>query len=270
MRLALIATLALALGSAGCGGAGGDVVWPISGEPEPDADTITSPFGPRDQSGTYDFHAGVDFPVPEGTRVHAIKAGVVEKVVEWDGKPGPGNWVLLDHGDGEKSAYLHLSKTSVKAGDSVEAGAPLGRSGSVGASSAHLHLNYMVGVQGNGADEAVARNVLELLPHEDAPALEIEFSDAAVALDAPLHAMTIQSITVEGEGQSRTLDYAEVVATGNPDRDDPTQSGLGIEVTNTDSGRFTLTLRPDPADFMPSQVIITDIEGELQVFDRAP
>ena len=42
-----------------------------------DADIIRSPYGPRDQSGTYDFHAGVDFHVPEGTKVRAIKSGTV-------------------------------------------------------------------------------------------------------------------------------------------------------------------------------------------------
>lgn len=269
MRFAFV--LAFALGSVGCGGPAGDVVWPISGAATPDADTITSPFGPRDQSGDYDFHAGVDFPVPEGTKIHAIKAGEVEKVEAWDGdKKGPGNWVLIDHGDGEKSSYLHLSKTSVNAGDLVEAGAVLGRSGSTGSNSAHLHLTYMLGVDHKGADEAVAHNLLELLPHADMPALELEFTDTAVGINVPIYPMTIQSITVEGEGQARTIDYAEIVAMGNPDRDNQLQSGLEIEVTDIDSERFRLTLGVEPADFAPAQVIVTDIDGEQLVFNRAP
>ncbi|KIG17601.1 putative metalloendopeptidase [Enhygromyxa salina] len=270
MRLARSATLALALalalGSTTCGGPDGDIVWPISGSAKPDADTIAAPFGPRDQSGKYDFHAGTDFPVPEGTKIHAIKAGEIEKVVDWDGKTGPGNWVLIDHGGGEKSAYLHMSKTSVKAGEFVEAGAVLGRSGSVGANSEHLHLNYMVGVQSNGADEAVARNVLELLPHGQMPPLEVTFSDTAVELRVPIQIMTIQTITVAGAGESRTLDYAGVLAMGNPDRDDPSQSGLTVAVTDADDGRFTLTLAVQAPSFIPTQVIVTDIDGESSTY----
>jgi murein DD-endopeptidase MepM/ murein hydrolase activator NlpD len=269
MRLALSATLALLLGTTACGPEG-DIVWPISGSAEPDADPIAAPFGPRLQSGSYDFHAGTDFPVPEGTKVHAIKAGEVEKVVEWDGNTGPGNWVLIDHGGGEKSAYLHLSKTSVEAGDTVKPGATLGRSGSTGTGAEHLHLNYMVGVEQNGADESVARNVLELLPHAQMPPLEVGFSDAAVTLVVPIQIMTIQAITVAGEGQARTLDYAEVVAMGNPDRDNPGQFGLRIVVTDRDDGRFDLTLNVDPPDFAPTQVSVTDVDGELLVFERGP
>ncbi|PRP99356.1 M23 family metallopeptidase [Enhygromyxa salina] len=269
MRLARLTTLTLALGSTTCGGAGGDIVWPISGKARLDADRIGAPFGPRDQSGKYDFHAGTDFPVPEGTKIRAIKAGEIEKVVEWDGTTGPGNWVLIDHGGGEKSAYLHMSKTSVKAGQFVEAGATLGRSGSAGSSSPHLHLNYMVGVQGNGADESLARNVLELLPHAEMPPLEVEFGDAAVALVVPIQVMTIQTITVEGEGESRTLDYAEVVGKGNPARDYRSQSGLTIGVDDGDDGRFRLELEIDAPSFTPTQVIVVDIDGETSVFERS-
>jgi murein DD-endopeptidase MepM/ murein hydrolase activator NlpD len=283
MRLAL--SLVLVLASTSCGGGGygdgdgdgdGDggaakgVVWPISGSSQPDADTVSAPFGPRDQSGDYDFHAGIDLPIPEGTPIHAIKAGEVEKIEAWDGDTGPGNWVLIDHGDGEKSAYLHFSETSVQAGDIVNAGAVLGRSGSTGAKSPHLHLTYMRDVYSNGADEDLAHNVLKILPHTAMPALVVEFTDLAVALDVPIYPMTIQSITVAGEGGSRTIDYAEIVALGNPDRDDQDQSGLEIEVTDIDDTLFRLTLGVDPPDFAPTQVILTDIDGGQLMFERAP
>jgi murein DD-endopeptidase MepM/ murein hydrolase activator NlpD len=271
MRLVPFATLALTLilATVGCG-SGADIVWPLSGSSERDADVIGAPFGPRLQSDDYDFHAGTDFPTPEGTKVRAIKAGVVEKLEEWDGGTGSGNWVLIDHGDGEKSGYLHLSKFSVKAGDAVEAGTVLGRSGSTGSKSPHLHLNYMLDVDHKGADEARGHNVLELLPHAEAPALEPEFTDVAVTLHLSIQIMTIQTITVEGEGQSRTVDYAEILAMGNPDRDDPTQAGLTMAVIETDDGRFTLTLTPEPPGFTPERVTVSDIDGELLVFERAP
>lgn len=251
----------LALLTGACGRA--DVVWPISGDADPDADVVSSPFGPRDQSGEHDFHAGVDFPVPEGTKVRAIKAGTVEKVETDDGGTGPGNWVLVDHGDGEKSAYLHLSKISVRAGASVEAGTTLGRSGKTGTSAAHLHLNYMVGVESNGADEAFARNPLELLPHTQMPTPIVEFTDASVVLDVAVHPMTIQSITVEGGGETRTVDYAQVLALGNPARDEPTQFGLHLAVADTSADRFTLTLTPEPASFVPERVLVHDYLGDV-------
>lgn len=254
-------TLVLALLASACGRA--DVVWPISGDADADADAISSAFGPRDQSGAHDFHAGVDFPVPEGTKVHAIKAGTVEKIESHDGGTGPGNWVLVDHGGGEKSAYLHLSKISVAAGDGVEAGTTLGRSGTTGSSTPHLHLNYMVGVEGNGADEGFARNPLELLPHTAMPTPSVEFTDASVVLDVAVKSMTIQSITVEGGGESRTVDYAQVLALGNPMRDEPTQFGLHLAVADTSDARFTLTLTPDPASFVPERVLVHDFLGEL-------
>lgn len=240
----------------------GDVVWPISKSAELDADVVSAPFGPRDQSGNYDFHAGIDFPVPEGTKVHAIKAGTVEKVEKHDGGTGPGNWVLIDHGDGEKSAYLHLSKISVKAGESVQPGTKLGRSGSTGASSPHLHFNYMVGVDHAGADEAQAHNPLELLPHAPMPTPTASFTNQAVILDVAIHPMTIQTLTVEGEGQSRTVDYADVLALGNPERDDPVQSGLRLAVGETEAGQFTLTLTPVPP-FRPTRVVALDYAGEV-------
>lgn len=251
----------LALLTSACGRA--DVVWPISGAADADADVISSAFGPRDQSGVHDFHAGVDFPVPEGTKVHAIKAGTVEKIESDDGGTGPGNWVLVDHGGGEKSAYLHLSKISVAAGDSVEAGTTLGRSGTTGASTPHLHFNYMVGVDGNGADEGLARNPLELLPHTAMPTPMVEFKDASVVLDVAIQPMTIQSITVEGDGESRTVDYAQVLALGNPARDEPTQFGLHLAVADSGDDRFALTLTPDPATFVPDRVLVHDYLGEL-------
>ncbi|PRP93165.1 Glycyl-glycine endopeptidase ALE-1 precursor [Enhygromyxa salina] len=266
MRLELAATIFLTTLSLGCGSE--EVVWPIANSAESDADQVSAPFGPRDQSGSYDFHAGIDFPVPEGTKVRAIKAGTVEKTVEWNGQTGPGNWVLIDHGGGEKSAYLHLSKISVDAGDTVNAGTTLGRSGSTGSSSEHLHMNYMLGVEHKGADESLAHNPLELLPHADMPTPGVEFNGNAVVLDIPDHPMTIQAITLEGGGESRTVDYADVVAVGNPDRDTQTQFGLHLEIGESDPGRFTLTLRPSPANFTPERVIVEDYAGELVLDEK--
>jgi murein DD-endopeptidase MepM/ murein hydrolase activator NlpD len=241
-----------------------ELVWPIANSSEEDADIITSPYGPRDQSGEYDFHAGVDFALPEGTKVRAIKAGTIEKAEEWDGEDGTGTWVLVDHGGGEKSAYLHLSKISVQQGESVHAGQVIGRSGSTGNTSPHLHLTYMVGVDHDGADEARARNLLELLPHSPMPEPTVSFTADSVVVLATVMPMTIQHIRLEGAGQVREVDYADIAALGNPDRDEQTQSGLWIGVVDVnDDEAFEMTLRPDPPDFVPERVVLTDFDGEV-------
>lgn len=244
-----------------------EVAWPISGDDALDADAINSPFGPRDQGGKYDFHAGVDFPVPEGTKVRAIKAGVVEKLEDDDGGTGPGNWVLIDHGDGEKSSYLHLSKFRTKAGDAVEAGEVIGLSGTTGTSSPHLHLTYMVGVEGNGADESMARNPLELLPHTEMPAppptnIVLDATDGSLTAFVDLVAMPmiVQRIVVEGDGVARVVDYADILALGNPARDEQLQSGVWLSVTKVEEGRFTLGLRGDGFDI--TKVELYDYAGE--------
>lgn len=83
-------------------------------------------------------HSGLDFGVPTGTRVVAPAAGVVVLA------DGPftleGNLVLLDHGMGLVSAFLHLSRIDVKVGDVVAAGSPIGAVGATGrATGPHLH-----------------------------------------------------------------------------------------------------------------------------------
>jgi murein DD-endopeptidase MepM/ murein hydrolase activator NlpD len=83
-------------------------------------------------------HSGLDFGVPPGTPVVAPAAGVVVLA------DGPftleGNLVLLDHGMGLVSAFLHLSRIDVKVGDVVAAGSPIGAVGRTGrATGPHLH-----------------------------------------------------------------------------------------------------------------------------------
>jgi murein DD-endopeptidase MepM/ murein hydrolase activator NlpD len=57
-----------------------------------------------------------------------------------------GNCVIVDHGLGVQSLYAHLSSIDVKAGDSVDRGQTLGRSGMTGlAGGDHLHFTMLVG-----------------------------------------------------------------------------------------------------------------------------
>ncbi len=84
-------------------------------------------------------HYGTDVAAPEGTPVTAVAGGTVTFV-----HPGMyfnGKTVLIDHGLGLRSVYIHLSETSVKAGDRVMAGARIGAIGATGrATGPHLHF----------------------------------------------------------------------------------------------------------------------------------
>lgn len=101
---------------------------------------ITSPFGRgREFNGRVTSqHLGTDFAGAVGAPVRAVNRGVVRIV---DAFYLGGNVVYLDHGAGLLTAYLHLSKSSVTAGDTVERGAVIGRVGATGrVTGPHLHL----------------------------------------------------------------------------------------------------------------------------------
>jgi hypothetical protein len=83
-------------------------------------------------------HLGLDYGVPTGTVVHAVNHGTVilARPLFFEG-----NCVVLDHGQGLMSLYLHLSQFSVKEGDEVAPGQVIGLSGGTGrATGPHLHL----------------------------------------------------------------------------------------------------------------------------------
>ena len=83
-------------------------------------------------------HQGLDFAVGPGTPVHAINDGVVllARPLFFEG-----NCVVIDHGQGLLSLYLHLSEFKVKEGEEVHSGDLIALSGGTGrASGPHLHL----------------------------------------------------------------------------------------------------------------------------------
>lgn len=83
-------------------------------------------------------HQGLDFAVPTGTPIAALNAGTVllARPLYFEG-----NCVVLDHGQGLLTLYLHLSEFKVKEGDKVERGQVIGLSGSTGrATGPHLHI----------------------------------------------------------------------------------------------------------------------------------
>lgn len=88
-------------------------------------------------------HLGFDLASTSATPVLAANRGKVV-FAGWLGIYG--NCVILDHGMGLQSIYAHLSVVSVKAGDMLNQGDRLGRSGSTGlAGGDHLHFTTLLG-----------------------------------------------------------------------------------------------------------------------------
>ena len=88
-------------------------------------------------------HPGVDFAVPTGSPVYAVDAGLVI-FAGWSDL-GYGNTIVIDHGNGYKTLYAHLSQVSEYCGAVVTAGKVIGLSGSTGNSSGpHLHFEVRV------------------------------------------------------------------------------------------------------------------------------
>ena len=83
-------------------------------------------------------HQGLDYRVPTGTPVAAMNQGTVllARFLYFEG-----NCVVIDHGQGLLTLYLHLSEIKVKEGDSVKRGEIIGLSGGTGrATGPHLHV----------------------------------------------------------------------------------------------------------------------------------
>lgn len=112
-------------------------------------------------NGTFSHHNehAIDFVMPEGTRVSAMREGVVAEVIEHNKTGCPhqsclrmANSVLIYHEDGTFARYSHLKFKGAKVavGDEVEVGDIIGLSGNTGWSSEpHLHFTIFEIAEGN-------------------------------------------------------------------------------------------------------------------------
>ena len=111
----------------------GPFQWPVTGR-------VSGVYGSqRIYNGTAKSpHSGLDVAVPKGTPVHAPAGGIITFA-----KPDlylTGGTVLIDHGHGLSSNFLHLSKLDVRVGDRVETGQVIGLVGATGrATGPHMH-----------------------------------------------------------------------------------------------------------------------------------
>ncbi len=115
----------------------GKFIWPVSGP-------ITDYFGPRESptAGASSNHMGIDIGCSYGVPIAAADAGVVT-VAEW-GESG-GNYVMIDHGNGFVTMYLHNSSLAVSVGDVVSQGQTIAYAGSTGYSTGtHCHFSVFL------------------------------------------------------------------------------------------------------------------------------
>lgn len=112
--------------------------------------TISSRFGPRRDpfTGRLARHGGLDFRAARGTMVRATAAGTVTRAGRLGGY---GKLVEIDHGNGLKTRYAHLSRITVDVGDRISAGTLIGKVGSTGRSTGP-HLHYEVRASGIARD----------------------------------------------------------------------------------------------------------------------
>jgi len=104
---------------------------------------ISSNFGHRENPFTgesIERHKGLDIKGRHGELVKTTASGTVKFASR---KGGYGNVVIVAHGNGFETYYGHLSKISVKQGQSVIAGDIIGKIGSTGRSTGP-HLHYEV------------------------------------------------------------------------------------------------------------------------------
>lgn len=110
------------------------MVWPVTGR-------ISTLFGSQriyaGEPGSY--HSGIDIARPTGTPIVAPADGIVVLATS---RPFSleGYLLIIDHGAGLSSAFMHLSRIDVRAGERVQRGQPVAAIGSTGRSTGpHLH-----------------------------------------------------------------------------------------------------------------------------------
>ena len=113
-------------------------IWPC-----PDYNRISSYFGPRPQPvpGASTNHKGIDLTASYGTAILASASGMVTTATHSN---SAGNYIVIAHGNGMSTVYMHCSLLLVSVGDNVEQGEMIAKVGSTGYSSGnHLHFGII-------------------------------------------------------------------------------------------------------------------------------
>lgn len=121
---------------------GGAFVWPC-----PSSTRVTSDYGTRvsPTSGASSNHKGIDIGAAYGADIVAAADGTV-KAASYSSAAG--NYVMIDHGGGLYTVYMHASSMVVSQGQTVSAGQVIAKVGSTGISTGN-HLHFGVSLNGS-------------------------------------------------------------------------------------------------------------------------
>ena len=125
----------------GNGQSTGSMMWPC-----PSSKRVTSDYGPRTSptNGASSNHKGIDIGAAYGADIVAADGGTV--LVATYSSSG-GNYVIIDHGGGLCTVYMHASSLTVSAGQTVSKGQIIAKVGSTGISTGN-HLHFGVTLNG--------------------------------------------------------------------------------------------------------------------------
>ena len=122
----------------------GEFIWPL----EKGDYIITSDFGYRHDDEVSGYHDGIDMGADKGTTISAADGG---RVIVAETHRSYGIYVIIQHDDGTKTVYAHMSKRTVSVGDRVYQGQKIGEVGSTGYSTGD-HLHFEIIKNGNKVD----------------------------------------------------------------------------------------------------------------------
>ncbi len=100
-------------------------------------------------------HNGLDISAPKGTDIKLMTTGVVALTGDYFYN---GKFVLIDHGSGLSSIYIHMSSINVEVGDYILTGEKIGEVGSTGRSTGN-HLHWGVGWNSKRIDPELLQNM---------------------------------------------------------------------------------------------------------------
>ena len=115
--------------------------------PAPSYTRISDDYGNRMHPTLHveQFHNGIDLAAPSGSPILAAYSG---SVIAADYSSTMGNYIMINHGDGVYTIYMHASSLLVSKGESVSQGQKIALVGSTGRSTGP-HLHFSVRVNGN-------------------------------------------------------------------------------------------------------------------------
>lgn len=121
---------------------GGVFTWPC-----PSSTRVTSDYGTRVSPtlGASSNHKGIDIGASAGAAIVAAANGTVKAA---NYSSAAGNYVMIDHGGGLYTVYMHCSSLAVSEGTTVSAGQTIAYVGSTGISTGN-HLHFGVSLNGS-------------------------------------------------------------------------------------------------------------------------